>query len=98
MHRLHLRWHAAVRTARQDTAATSVFARTRDGIIRRTAETLAEQRTLWMLRHAGRATLVHPSDLSGERATAIRDGILAQARTHHMRWLAFDSVALVVSG
>jgi hypothetical protein len=97
-HRLHLRWHDAVRTARQDNAATGLFARVRDAIIRRTAEAIAEQRTLWMLRHARRATLVHPSDLSGEQATAIRARMLAHAGTHHVRWLAFDGVAFVVSG
>jgi hypothetical protein len=97
-HRLHLRWHDAVRVARRDDAAAGPFARLRDRTIRRTAEAIAEQRTLWMLRHARRVTLVHPSDLSTRQATAIRDGMLAQAGTHHVRWLAFDGGALVVSG
>ena len=97
-HRLHLKWHDAVRTARHDTADAGMFARLRDRSIRRTAESIAEQRTLWTLRHAQRVALVHPSDLSAAHATAIRDGILAHAGTHHVRWLAFDSVALVVSG
>jgi hypothetical protein len=43
-------------------------------------------------------TLVHPSDQSAAQATAIRDRILTHASTHHVRWLAFDAGALVVSG
>ena len=97
-HRLHLKWHDAVRAARRDSADTGMVARLRDATIRRTAEAIAEQRTLWMLRHARRVTMVHPSDQSAEQATAIRDRILTHAATHHVRWLAFDGVALVVSG
>jgi hypothetical protein len=97
-HRLHLRWHDAVRAARHDEAAAGLIARVRDRVIRRTAEAIAEQRTFWMLRHAQRVTFVHPSDLSAAQAAAIRDRMLAQAGTHHARWLAFDGAALVVSG
>jgi len=97
-HGLHLKWHDAVRAARRDSTGAGMFARMRDATIRRTAEAIAEQRTLWMLRHARRVTLVHPSDQSAAQATAIRDRILAHASTHHLRWLAFDGVALVVSG
>ena len=97
-HRLHLKWHDTVRAARRDSAGAGLFARLKDGAIRRTAEAIAEQRTLWMLRHARRVTLVHPSDQSAAQATAIRDRILTHASTHHVRWLAFDGGALVVSG
>jgi hypothetical protein len=97
-HRLQLKWHDAVRAARRDSDGAGLFARLRDGTIRRTAEAIAEQRTLWMLRHARHVTLVHPSDRAAAQATAIRDRILAHAMTHHLRWLAFDATALLVSG
>ena len=41
---------------------------------------------------------MHPSDLSTAQAAAERDRILASARKHHSRWLAFDLVAFVISG
>jgi len=97
-HRLHLKWHDAVRAARRDSAGAALFARLRNATIRRTAEAIAEQRTLWMLRHARHVTMVHPSDQSAAQAAAIRDRILTRSSTHHVRWLAFDGVALVVSG
>jgi hypothetical protein len=97
-HRLHERWHDAVRTARHTESDAGLWARIRDWAVRRTAEAIAEQRTLWTLRHSGRPSLVHPSDLSTAQAAAERDRILAAARKHHSRWLAFDLVAFVISG
>ena len=96
--RLHERWHDAVRAARRDQSSASLWLRMREWAVRRTAETIAEQRTLWTLRHCTRAALVHPSDLSASRAAEERDRVLAAARTHHVRWFVFDTVALVVSG
>lgn len=98
LHRLNLRWSEAVRTARSDDRAAGWFARARDRAICRTAEAIAEQRTLWTLRHAERVLLVHPSDMSPDAAAAARAQILAAAAAHHVRWLAIDTVALVASG
>jgi len=97
-HRLHERWHDAVRTARRVDSKATVWTRARDWAVRRTAETIAEQRTLWTLRHCARPSLVHPSDLSAAQAASERDRMLAGARTHHARWLAFDLAAFVASG
>jgi len=97
-HRLQERWHEAVHTARRTESNAGTWARIRDWAVRRTAEAIAEQRTLWTLRHRGRPSLVHPSDLSTAQAAAERDRILAAARKHHSRWLAFDLLAFVVSG
>jgi hypothetical protein len=97
-YRLHERWHDAVRTARRVESKATVWTRTRDWTVRRTAEAIAEQRTLWALRHCTSAALVHPSDLSPSQAAAERDRMLAAARTYHARWLAFDLAAFVASG
>jgi hypothetical protein len=97
-HRAHMRWRAAVRTARHSEDAPGFVSRARDAVVRRTADAIAEQRTLWTLRRVGTAELVHPSDRSTEEAVAIRDRILNRARTHHLRWLFVDTVVLVASG
>jgi hypothetical protein len=98
LHRLQERWNETVRAARHTSASAGWFARLRDRTVCRAAETIAEQRTLWSLRHHTAATIVHPSDLSDERAVAVRGRILARARTHHGRWLAIDGVLLLASG
>jgi len=97
-HRLHARWHDAVHAARHADAQAGLWTRVRDSAVCRTAEAIAEQRTLWTLRHSTHPSLVHPSDLSASQAAAERDRMLTSARTHHARWLAFDLVALAVSG
>jgi Mitochondrial K+-H+ exchange-related len=97
-HRAHARWREAVRTARHADADDGFFSRARDAVVRRTADAIAEQRTLWTLRRVATAELVHPSDRTPEQAAAIRDGILNRARTHHLRWLFVDAVVLIASG
>src|SRR5262249_17932852 len=85
-------------TARHTDAGADAWARMRDWAVRKTAEAIAEQRTLWTLRHSGRPSLVHPSDLSSADAAAERDRILTAARRHHSRRLAFGLVAFAISG
>jgi hypothetical protein len=97
-HRSYARWREAVRSARHADSAGSVWARARNAAVSRTAEAIAEQRTLWTLRHASNAELVHPSDLTAAAAASIRDRILVRARAHHLRWLFIDAVVLVASG
>ena len=97
-HRAHARWRDAVRTARHTEGDAGFFSRARDAVVRRTADAIAEQRTLWTLRRVATAELVHPSDRTSEQAATIRDGILNRARTHHLRWLFFDAVVLIASG
>ena len=98
LHRLQERWREAVHSARGTQPSAGWFARMRDRAVCRAAETIAEQRTLWSLRHFTAVTIVHLSDLSDAGAIAARDKILAHARRHHGRWLAVDAVLLVVSG
>jgi hypothetical protein len=86
-----------VHAARRRESA-GAFARVRDRAIRRAADSIAEQRTLWTLRHPGGVTLVYPSNLSADGALSIRDDLLARASTAHARGLAIHGAALVVSG
>jgi hypothetical protein len=98
LHRLHERWREAVHTARHHQPSPSRFARWRHWGVSRVAEMIAEQRTLWSLRHASQATLVYPSDLPEAQAVGARDGGLAHARRHHGVWLVVDGLLLIGSG
>jgi hypothetical protein len=96
--RLQERWRDAVHTARTREPPAGRIARARDWAVRRGAEMIAEQRTLWSLRHVTAAMLVHPSDLAGQAAAGIRDRLLDRARRHHGWWLILDTSLFVVSG
>jgi hypothetical protein len=98
LHRLQERWRELVHAARGTHPSAGWFARARDRAVCRAAESIAEQRTLWSLRHFTAATIVHSTDLSDAGAIAARDQILAHARRHHGRWLAIDGVLLIASG
>jgi hypothetical protein len=98
LHRLQEQWRELVHAARRDQPSAGWFARVRDRAVRRAAESIAEQRTLWSLRHFTAATTVHSTDLSDAGAIAARSHILARARRDHGRWLAVDTVLLVASG
>jgi hypothetical protein len=97
-HRAHARWREAVHSARNADPNGGLFTRARNAAVCRTAEAIAEQRTLWALRHGCGAELVHPSDLTPQDAVSARDLILNRARVHHVRWLAVDAVVLTASG
>jgi hypothetical protein len=98
LHGVQVRWRDAVHSARASDESAGWFARLRDSAVCRAAESIAEQRTLWALRHCTTAALVHPSDLPVPAADEIRDRLLARARQHHGRWLLIDGLLLVVSG
>jgi hypothetical protein len=92
------RWREAVHAARGSDASAGWFARMRDRAVCRAAETIAEQRTLWSLRHFTAATLVHSSDLTDHPAADVRDRLLSVARKQHGKWLVIDTALLVASG
>lgn len=96
-HRMQIRWHHAVETARHG-RAVGRWAKLRDWAVCRAAESIAEQRTLWSLRKAAAASIAYPSDLSDDDATAIRSRLLAEARGHHGKWLIFDALLFAASG
>lgn len=98
IHKAQTRWREAVHSARGSDASAGWFARLRDRAVCRAAESIAEQRTLWSLRHCTRTTLVHPSDMDPARGDQVRVALLTRARQHHGRWLAIDGVLFVVSG
>jgi len=96
--RSRARWRDAVHSARHADPASGLWARARNAVVSKAAEAIAEQRTLWTLRHGASAELVHPSDLTAAAAASIRDRILVRARAHHLRWLFIDAVMLIASG
>jgi len=97
MHRAAVQWNDMVERARKS-EDNSAFARWRDRIVCRLAESIAEQRTLWALRHAQSATVKFPSTLTVAEAQAALQSILLRARRHHGRWLCVDLVITCITG
>ena len=98
--RLLGRWHELARAAHAERGVesqTGRLARGRDWLVRRIAESIAEQRTLWSLRAASSAVFVHPSNLSSASAAAIREQLLTQRRRHHGRWLIANLTGVAVT-
>ena len=96
-HRASVRWHALVEAARHG-SPDGRLARSRDRIVSRLAETIAEQRTLWALRDQSSVVLRCPSSLEPARVRAILDALLAHARGHHLRWFIIDLGLFIASG
>jgi len=98
LHRFNEWWRDAVHTARRSEPSASRLGRARDWMVCRISESIAEQRTLWSLRHAATATLVHPTNLPERAAVERRNAILARARRHHGVWLIIDGLLFAASG
>jgi hypothetical protein len=96
-HRAAVQWHELVARARRGSAGGR-FARWRDRLVCRLAETIAEQRTLWALRKSPDVALHFPSTLSESDARERLRGILADARRFHLRWLVVDTILFVGTG
>lgn len=96
MHVAGVRWQALVDAARQG-APNGTLARWRDISIRQVAESIAEQRTLWVLRHETRATVRFPSTLDASAGRSVLTERFAHAQRHHGRWLVLDAMLLLVS-
>lgn len=95
-HTANVRWHELVEAARRG-RATGRIARWRDALVRRLAETIAEQRTLWALAPCDDATLLHPASLDQDAARTALNRSLTVARRHHGMWLLIDGPLFVVS-
>lgn len=96
----HERWQHAAHAAHAASGADESegrLARARDWMVRRIAESIAEQRTLWSLHGVPSASFVYPSELSDASAAAVRARMLAHARRHHGWWLILDLVGVAVS-
>lgn len=96
-HHAYVRWHELVESARRH-SSTGRIAKWRDSIVRRLAETIAEQRTLWALAQHSDATLLFPATVSQTDARAALDRALLAARRHHGWWILVDAPLLVLSG
>jgi len=96
-HAAYVRWQQLVESARQRTSVGR-FARWRDALIRRLAETIAEQRTLWALAQQRDAVLLFPASVGEAEARAALSRQLAAARRHHGWWMVIDAPLFVVSG
>ena len=96
LHRASAQWHRIVEAARRGSKGR--FARWRDRLVCNLAETIAEQRTLWSLRHHRSAVVHYPATLPAARAPVILAANLAQAQRHHLIWFLVDLTLLIVSG
>lgn len=100
IHRLHERWRHAAHKAEEAARGGDIggrWARARDWLVRRIAESIAEQRTLWSMRSLTAAPFVYPNDLSDASAAAVRERLLAHARRHHGRWLLINIAGVAVT-
>jgi hypothetical protein len=66
-------------------------------IMRRIAETIAEQRLLWHLRHQSAATVLHPDDMSGADALREVRAEFSRDTRRHFRWLIIDGTIMLVT-
>jgi hypothetical protein len=96
-HEAYIRWHELVESARRRTS-TGQIAKWRDSVVRRLAETIAEQRTLWALAQQTEATLLFPASVGESDARAALDRALARARRHHGWWIVVDAPIFAASG
>jgi hypothetical protein len=98
---LRERWrraaHAAAHAPHGDHRPAGRIAGARDWLVRRIAESIAEQRTLWSLRGVTAAAFISPSDLSDAAAAAVRERLLIHARTHHGWWLLANLVGVAAT-
>ena len=69
-----------------------------DAAVRRLAETIAEQRTLWALAQLREAILLFPASVGEQEARAALERALAAARRHHGWWMVVDAPLFVASG
>ena len=67
-------------------------------IMRKIAETIAEQRLLWHLRHQTVVELCHPPDLDETRALQEVKSEFSRDVSRHLRWLIIDSVLVAITG
>jgi len=98
VHAVHQWWIGAVEAAGRADQTAGRFERVQHWAVRVAADAMAEQRTLWSLRHAVPASLLHPADLAGPAAVEVRDRLLVAAGRRHGRWLGVYALAFVASG
>ena len=67
-------------------------------IMRRVAETVAEQRLLWHLRHQTNVTAMHPDDIDGGTALSEVRAEFTRDAARHRRWAIIDTVIVCITG
>ena len=67
-------------------------------IMRRVAETVAEQRLLWHLRHQTDAEVAHPDDISSDEALREVRAEFGRDEARHRRWMMIDGAIVAVTG
>lgn len=97
LHHAGEQWQSLVDQARTG-GAGGRFARWRDHVICRLADSIDEQRALWALRKVTSAQALHPSDLDATNARGRMNQILLAAQRHHGWWLVIDLVLFIASG
>ena len=67
-------------------------------IMRKIAETIAEQRLLWHLRNQTVVQLHHPTDLDGPGALRETKSDFSREAAKHLRWLLIDGALVAITG
>lgn len=62
------------------------------------AESVAEQRLLWHLRHQTTVELNHPDDLDGQAAVRELRAEFSRDVAKHLRWMIIDGAAVAITG
>jgi Mitochondrial K+-H+ exchange-related len=99
-HRFHKVLAEAERERRRGNAVREHdgrYARAKGVVMRWIAESVAEQRLLWNLRRADRATFMFPNDMVPADAVAVLRKQLGKDFDKHRFWLAIDSLLMVGS-
>ena len=76
---------------------TGLVARSKAYVLAWLADTIAEQRLLWHLRHQTEVHLHHPPDMTGGEVMRIARTALQRDADRHRRWLAIDGVLMILS-
>jgi Mitochondrial K+-H+ exchange-related len=82
---------------RPQPAGGPALGRARRAVTRRLADTVAEQRLLWHLRHQTSVDLVHADDVPPAQALAVARERLAADGRKHRRWLIIDALLALAS-
>jgi hypothetical protein len=93
----HDRNRRASISSEDDVAPSGMVARLKARALAWVADAIAEQRLLWHLRHQEEARLHFPADMVDADALRISRVSLQRDTERHFRWLAVDSVLLILS-
>jgi K+-H+ exchange-related protein len=65
-------------------------------IMRKIAESIAQQRLLWHLRRVDRVHLIHPADVTASRTLELAREALRREYDKHRRWFVIDGAIMVL--